>query len=165
MGRTVDVGEHAPPAQIDRVQRTVEHEIADIVVAPRRPRHGPIEEITVFSDPDPSVAERSGGVGGNFSGRRRADAQPEVTALGDDFGEQVDHIETRELVFGSLGPVVPEAGAQPSPQLPRSGRGLRTPVDEYPIGAERAARSARCRSTVAVRISSVMLSRLGTSTE
>ncbi len=147
----VDVGEHAPPAQVDRVQRTVEHEIPDILVAPRRPRHGPIEEIAVFSDPDPGLAERSRGVCRNLAGRRRADAQQEVTAVGDDLGEQVDHVETREVVFGSFGPVVPEAGTQPPPSSRALVAGSELPSRSTRSVPNVAARSARCRSAVASR--------------
>ena len=63
MGRAVDRTEHAAPVQIDRVQHTVEDEISDVAVAPRRPGHGPVEEIVVLPYPTSRLAQRSGGVG------------------------------------------------------------------------------------------------------
>ena len=143
MGRAVDGTEHAPAAQIDRVQHTVEDEISDVAVAPRRPGHGPVEEIAVFPYPTSRLAQRSGGVGGNLAGRRRADAQQEATAVGDDLGQQVDDVEPGQLVLGSFGPVVPEAEADTPSQLRGFGSTvraglivIRTRVEDHPFGAE-----------------------------
>ncbi len=105
--------ESALAVEVDDVECTIDVQVADVLVAPHRPRTGTVHESVVPVDPGAGGTQ---GVGLQLRDRPvggRSDIEEQVATLRHDLGEQCDDVEPRHVVLGPLGPVVAEAGPMP----------------------------------------------------